>query len=76
MRADRDHVDGPVGADLTGDRGGELPDDLAGADELREESAGRLSLSISAVFQPPATMLSRPVVDALVRSARLVPVSQ
>jgi hypothetical protein len=37
---------------------------------------GKPSLSTSAVFQSPPTTLSRPVVDALVRSARLVPVSQ
>jgi hypothetical protein len=76
VRADRDQADGPGGADLAGDRGAELPDGLAGVDELREEPAGKPSLSMSAVFQSPPTMLSRPVVDALVRSARLVPVSQ
>ncbi len=37
---------------------------------------GKPSLSMSAVFQFPPAMSSRPVVDALVRSARLVPVSQ
>ena len=41
VRADRDHADGLVGANLVGDRGGKLPDDLAGADELREEPAGK-----------------------------------
>jgi hypothetical protein len=44
VRADRDQADGPGGADLAGDRGAELPDGLAGVDELREEPAGEAEL--------------------------------
>jgi len=43
---------------------------------IRVLACTAIFLLMSAVFQSPPTTLSRPVVDALVRSARLVPVSQ